>query len=109
MSHTIFGKDAYNLNFVMLMVLTAIEVGAVAASVKEMISGEMIVFILVSIGVVKFLGIAFVFMHLRMEEDSNILTMTALFPVLFIAIMLAVIAFTTPGAPDSLPAWCRFW
>jgi heme/copper-type cytochrome/quinol oxidase subunit 4 len=109
MSHTIFGKDAYNMNFAMLMILTVIEVGAVAASVKEMITSEMIIFVLVSIGVVKFLGIAFIFMHLRMEEDSNILTMTALFPVFFIGIMIAVIALTSPASPDSLPAWCRFW
>ena len=95
MSHTIFGKDAYNMNFAMLMILTLIEVGAVAASVQEMIS--------------EFLGIAFIFMHLRMEEDSNILTMTALFPVFFIGIMIAVIALTSPASPDSLPAWCRFW
>ncbi|HIG19910.1 MAG TPA: hypothetical protein EYQ78_03945, partial [Candidatus Poseidoniales archaeon] len=69
MSHTIFGKDAYNMNFAMLMILTVIEVGAVAASVQEMITSEMIILVLVSIGVVKFLGIAFIFMHLRMEED----------------------------------------
>jgi heme/copper-type cytochrome/quinol oxidase subunit 4 len=109
MSHTIFGKDAYNMNFAMLMILTVIEVGAVAASVQEMITSQMIIFVLVSIGVVKFLGIAFIFMHLRMEEDSNILTMTALFPVFFIGIMIAVIALTSPASPDSLPAWCRFW
>lgn len=109
MSHTIFGKDAYNMNFAMLMILTLVEVGAVAASVQEMITEGMIIFVLVSIGVVKFLGIAFIFMHLRMEKDSNILTMTALFPVFFIGIMIAVIGLTSPASPDSLPAWCRFW
>tara|TARA_B100001079_G_C16109282_1_gene381940 strand:+ start:52 stop:384 length:333 start_codon:yes stop_codon:yes gene_type:complete len=108
MSHTILGKDAYNVNFVMLMILTAVEVGAVAASVKGAIVDEMIILILVSIGAIKFLGIAFVFMHLRMEADSNILTLTALFPVFFILLMILFIAITTPGAPDSLPAWCRF-
>lgn len=108
MSHTIFGKDAYNMNFAMLMILTAVEVGAVAAAVQEQISENMIIFVLVSIGVVKFIGIAAVFMHLRMEADSNILTLTALFPVFFIAVMMAAIAITAPGAPDSLPAWCRW-
>ncbi|HJM18932.1 MAG TPA: cytochrome C oxidase subunit IV family protein [Candidatus Thalassarchaeaceae archaeon] len=108
MSHKILGKDAYNMNFAMLMILTAIEVGAVAASVKGTIGPEMVILVLVSIGAVKFLGIAFVFMHLRMEPDSNILTLTALFPAFFIIIMIVFIAITTPGAPDSLPAWCRF-
>ena len=53
MSHTILGKDAYNVNFVMLMVLTAVEVGAVAASVKGAIVSEMVILILVSIGAIK--------------------------------------------------------
>lgn len=108
MGHTIFGKDAYNMNFAMLMILTAVEVGAVASSVNGDISEQMVILILVSIGVVKFLGIAFIFMHLRMEPDSNILTLTALFPSFFILMMLIFIAITVPGAPDSLPAWCRF-
>ena len=95
------------MNFAMLMILTAVEVGAVAASVQEMITTSMVVFVLVSIGVVKFLGIAGIFMHLRMEADSNILTLTALFPVFFILIMIVAIGITSPAAPDSLPAWCR--
>ena len=107
MSHTIFGKDAYNLNFAMLMILTAIEVGAVAASVQEMISTEMVIFVLVSIGIVKFLGIAGIFMHLRLEADSDILTLTALFPVAFIILMVIFIGLTSPNSPDALPAWCR--
>ncbi len=108
MSHTILGKDAYMMNFAMLMVLTAVEVGAVAASVQELITADMIVFVLVSIGVVKFVGIAAVFMHLRMEADSNVLTLTALFPLFFILVMMAAIAITSPAAPDTLPAWCRW-
>nr|AIF04985.1 hypothetical protein [uncultured marine group II/III euryarchaeote KM3_178_D06] len=107
MSHTLFGKDVYNLNFAMLMIFTAIEVGAVAAAVQELISEQMVIFILVSIGVVKFLGIAGVFMHLRMEADSNILTLTALFPVAFILLMVIFIGLTSPNSPDALPDWCR--
>ncbi|MBT4058921.1 MAG: hypothetical protein HOE69_01255 [Euryarchaeota archaeon] len=108
MSHKILGKDAYNMNFAMLMILTAVEVGAVAASVQGGIGPEMVILVLVSIGAIKFLGIAFVFMHLRMEADSNILTLTALFPVFFILVMIIAIALTSPAAPDSLPSWCRF-
>jgi len=107
MGHTIFGKDAYNMNFAMLMILTAVEVGAVAASVQEMISESMVIFVLVSIGIVKFLGIAGIFMHLTMDPDSKILTLTALFPAFFILIMIGAIAITSPASPDSLPAWCR--
>ncbi len=107
MSHTIFGKDVYNLNFGMLMILTAIEVGAVAASVQSLITTQMVIFVLVSIGVDKFLGIAGVFMHLRMQDDSNILTLTALFPAGFIILMVIFIGLTSPGSPDALPAWCR--
>jgi heme/copper-type cytochrome/quinol oxidase subunit 4 len=107
MSKTIFGKDAYNLNFAVLMILTAVEVGAVAASVQELITTQMVIFVLVSIGVVKFLGIAGIFMHLRLEADSNILTMTALFPAGFILLMVIFIGLTSPGSPDALPDWCR--
>ena len=108
MGHKILGRDAYNVNFAMLMIMTAVEVGAVAASVQGAIVEEMVILILVTIGAIKFLGIAFVFMHLRFEEDSNILTLTALFPGVFILMMIVFIAITTPGAPASLPAVCRF-
>ena len=102
---TLFGFDMYNANFVMLMVMTAIEVGAVAQA--EVMSHAMLVFVLVSIGVVKFVGIALIFMHLGTEDDSPILTLTALFPVIFIIIMVIFIGLTSPNAPDALPDWCR--
>jgi hypothetical protein len=42
-----------------------------------------------------------------MQDDSNILTLTALFPAGFIILMVIFIGLTSPGSPDALPAWCR--
>ena len=105
MSAKIMGFDAYNFNFFWLMLLTAIEVGVVAQS--ENMAWATLVFVLVSIGVVKFIGIAAVFMHLRFSPDSNILTATALFPAVFIVLMVLMVALTNPNAVENQPAFCR--
>ena len=101
--------DKYAINFWMLMIFTAIEVVAVALtfSMKGTVSMETVVFILVSVGIVKGIGIAAVFMHLQGDPDSRVLTATALFPVFFIVVMVLFIGLTHPGAADTLPAWCR--
>jgi heme/copper-type cytochrome/quinol oxidase subunit 4 len=110
MSHNkILGFDAYNLNFAVLMILTAVEIIAVALtfSMKGVVSMDFVVFVLISVGVIKLLGIAGIFMHLWGEEDSKIMTMTALFPAFFIIVMILFIGITHPGATDTLPSWCR--
>jgi len=109
MGHKILGFDAYNLNFWGLMIFTLIEVVAVGLTFGEepLVSHNMVVFILVSIGVVKFIGIAAIFMHLWGDADSSVLTATALFPAFFIIVMVLYIGLTHPGAADQLPEWCR--
>jgi hypothetical protein len=103
MGHKLLGFDAYNFNFVALMVLTAIEVFAVGIDLTLAWTA----FILISIGIVKGLGIAAIFMHLWGDGDSSVLTMTALFPVFFIGCMFLFVALTSPGGTDTLPGWCR--
>ena len=107
--HKIFGIDIYDFNFAVLMIFTAIEVVAVALtfSMKGTVSMSTVVWILVIVGIVKGYGIAAVFMHLKGDPDSRVLTATALFPVFFIIIMVLFIGLTSPGATDSLPSWCR--
>ena len=105
MSAKIMGFDAYNFNFFWLMLLTAIEVGVVAQS--ENMAWATLIFVLVSIGIVKFIGIAAVFMHLRFSPDSNVLTATALFPVIFIVLLVLMVGLTSPSAVENLPAFCR--
>ena len=111
--YKILGKDPYWMNFYGLMILTAIEVGAVGldlsgfadsigATEKQLTFG-----ILWGIGIPKFIMIAAIFMHLYGDADSKILTMTALFPAFFIIVMIFFIGLTSPGAPTDLPAWCR--
>ena len=91
------------------MIFTAIEVVAVALtfSMKGTVSMDVVVFILVSVGIVKGVGIAAIFMHLQGDPDSRVLTATALFPVFFIVVMVLFIGLTHPGAADTLPDWCR--
>ena len=60
-----------------------------------------------SVGIVKGVGIAAIFMHLQGDDDSRVLTATALFPVFFIVGMVLFIGLTHPDAADTLPAWCR--
>ena len=43
-------------------------------------------------------------MHLK--GDPFIYTRTALFPVLFVALMMWGIGLSNPDGIDSLPAWC---
>ena len=94
------GQDVYFWNFIFLMVFTAIEVGAVYLGLNY----GWTVFALVSVGIVKFFGIAAFFMHLK--GDPFIYTRTALFPVLFVALMMWGIGLSNPDGIDSLPAWC---
>jgi hypothetical protein len=63
--------------------------------------------ILVAIGLPKFIMIAAIFMHLWGDEDSKILTLTALFPAFFIIVMILFIGLTHPEATTGLPEWCR--
>ena len=58
-------------------------------------------------GIIPGIMIALIFMHLYGEEDSGILTVTALFPSFFIIIMILFIGLTHPEATTGLPAWCR--
>ena len=101
--YTILGRDPYWMNFWGLMILTAIEVGAVGldlsgfaesigATEKQLTFG-----ILWGIGIPKFIMIAAIFMHLYGDADSKILTMTALFPAFFIIVMVFFIGLTSPG------------
>lgn len=107
--HTLFGFDAYNFNFAILMIFTAIEVVAVALtfSMKGTVSMTTVIWILVVVGLVKGYGIAAIFMHLQGDPDSKVLTGTALFPVFFIVVMVLFIGLTHPESPETLPDWCR--
>ena len=101
--YKILGKDPYWMNFYGLMLLTAIEVGAVGLD----LSRDMTLTILTVIAVPKFLMIAGIFMHLYGDADSGILTITALFPAFFILIMVLFVGLTHPDAGTGLPDWCR--
>ncbi|MGY8716054.1 MAG: cytochrome C oxidase subunit IV family protein [Candidatus Poseidoniales archaeon] len=101
--HLIFGKDIYWVNFLGLMILTAIEVVAVGSEFSQ----SMTLFILVGIAIPKFIMIAAIFMHLWGDKDSKILTLTALFPAFFIIVMVLFIGLTHPDATTGLPEWCR--
>ena len=113
MSHKIMGIDAYWMNFYGLMILTLIEVLAVGANLGPTAEGigmterQITLWILTIIAVPKFIMIAAIFMHLWGENDSGILTLTALFPAFFIIIMVLFIGLTHPDAGIGLPAWCR--
>jgi len=100
--------DIYFWNFVILMIFTVFEVGAVFF---ETIPGTGIEItlsavwaILIGVGIVKGYGIAAYFMHLK--GDPRVYTRTALFPVLFVLLMLWGIGLSNPGAVGDLPAWC---
>ena len=91
------------MNFFGLMVLTVIEVAAVGVELSTTVT----LTILTVIAIPKFLMIAAIFMHLYGDEDSGILTLTALFPAFFIIIMVLFIGLTHPDAATGLPEWCR--
>ena len=101
--YKILGQDPYWMNFFGLMVLTVIEVAAVGVELSTTIT----LTILTVIAIPKFLMIAAIFMHLYGDEDSGILTLTALFPAFFIIIMVLFIGLTHPDAATGLPEWCR--
>ena len=88
--YKILGQDPYWMNFYGLMILTLIEVLAVGADLdsfaESMGTEEKVItlWILTIIAIPKFIMIAAIFMHLYGDEDSGILTMTALFPAFFI-------------------------
>tara|TARA_Y100000588_G_scaffold355994_1_gene411746 strand:- start:74 stop:406 length:333 start_codon:yes stop_codon:yes gene_type:complete len=101
--YKILGQDPYWMNFFGLMVLTVIEVAAVGVELSTTVT----LTILTVIAIPKFLMIAAIFMHLYGDEDSGILTLTALFPAFFIIIMVLFIGLTHPDAATGLPEWCR--
>ena len=111
--YKILGQDPYWMNFYGLMMLTLIEVLAVGADlngVAESLGTEekvITLWILTIIAIPKFIMIAAIFMHLYGDEDSGILTLTALFPAFFILIMVLFVGLTHPNAASSLPDWCR--
>ena len=90
------------------MIFTVFEVGAVFFDVIPgtdiEISLSLVWAILIGVGVVKGYGIAAYFMHLK--GDPRVYTRTALFPVLFVLLMLWGIGLSNPGAVGDLPAWC---
>ena len=101
--YKIMGQDPYWMNFFGLIVLTVIEVAAVGVELSSTVT----LTILTVIAIPKFLMIAAIFMHLYGDEDSGILTLTALFPAFFIIIMVLFIGLTHPDAATGLPEWCR--
>ena len=102
------GKDIYFWNFQVLMFFTLFEVGAVFFEVIPgtdiAITRFMVWGILIVVGIIKGYGIAAYFMHLK--GDPFIYTRTALFPVIFAALMLWGIGLSNPAGIDQLPAWC---
>ena len=100
--------DIYFWNFVILMVFTVFEVAAVffdkIPGTDKDISLTAVSAILIGVGIVKGYGIAAYFMHLK--GDPRIYTRTALFPVLFVLLMLWGIGLSNPGAVTGLPEWC---
>ena len=102
------GKDIYFWNFQVLMFFTLFEVGAVFFEVIPgpdiRITRFMVWAILIGVGIIKGYGIAAYFMHLR--GDPRIYTRTALFPVLFVLLMMWGIGSSNPEAITELPSWC---
>ena len=102
------GKDIYFWNFIVLMFFTLFEVGAVFFEVIPGTDIEItkmsVWLILIVVGIIKGYGIAAFFMHLR--DDPRIYTRTALFPVLFVLLMLWGIGLSNPGSVQALPDWC---
>ena len=113
MSNKIGPFDAYWLNFAGLMILTIVEVAAVGSDLSgiavdyDTTERAITLWILTIIAIPKFMMIAAIFMHLWGEEDSGIMTLTALFPAFFIIVMILFIGLTHPEATTVLPAWCR--
>ena len=102
------GKDIYFWNFIVLMFFTLFEVGAVFYDVVPgtdiAITKSAVWAILIIVGIIKGFGIAAFFMHLK--DDPRIYTRTALFPVLFVLLMLWGIGLSNPAGVTDLPSWC---
>lgn len=98
----IMGKDIYFWNFLILMVFTVVEVAAVFYG--DSMDLKIVWAILIGVGIIKAYGIAAFFMHLK--GDPIVYTMTALFPIAFVALMLWGIGLSNPDSILGLPAWC---
>ncbi|MDP6869849.1 MAG: cytochrome C oxidase subunit IV family protein [Candidatus Poseidoniaceae archaeon] len=104
----VFKTDVYMVNFVILMIFTLFEVAAVffttIPGTDIEITRTAVWSILIGVGIIKGYGIAAFFMHLK--GDPSIFTRTALFPVVFVALMLWGIGLSNPDSILGLPAWC---
>ena len=104
----IFKTDVYMVNFVLLMFFTLFEVAAVffdkIPGTDFLITRGRVWGGLIGVGIIKGYGIAAFFMHLK--GDPFIFTRTALFPVLFVALMLWGIGLSNPNGIEALPSWC---
>ena len=98
----IMGKDIYFWNFIVLMIFTFFEVGAVFF--EELFTLTTIWGILIIVGIVKGFGIGAYFMHLW--DDPRIYLRVALFPTVFVLLMLWGIGLSNPEGVTGLPAWC---
>ena len=102
------GKDVYYVNFLILMFFTLFEIAAVffetVPGTDIEITRDAVWAILIVVGIIKGYGIAAFFMHLK--GDPFIYTRTALFPILFAALMLWGIGLSNPDGIDGLPSWC---
>ena len=95
------GIDIYGLAFVILMIFTLLEIAAVYV---EGISLTLVWAILFGVGAVKAYYIAAYFMHLK--GDPGIYLKTALFPTLFVLLMIWGIGLSNPEGVTGLPSWC---
>ena len=91
------GKDIYFWNFIVLMVFTLFELGAVffetVPGTEIDISRSAVWAILIVVGLVKGYGIAAYFMHLK--DEHKWFNITFLFPWIFVALMLWVLVYPT--------------
>ena len=98
--HDKTGQDIYFWNFAVLMLFTVFEVGAVYTAISYNIT----IFVLISVGIVKFFGIAAFFMHLWNDEKE--LTFSFMFPFIFALILVVGVGLTSPDGVAGLPSWC---
>ena len=110
MSNTIMGKDAYWMNFGGLMALTLLEVAAVGSDLSGIAADydtterALTLWILAIIAIPKFMRIEAILMHLSGEEESGIMTLTALSQAFFIIDMILFNGLTHQEATTSPPA-----
>ena len=104
----IMGKDIYFWNFIVLMIFTLFEVGAIffeeVPGTEIAISITAVWAILIVVGIVKGFGIGAYFMHLW--DDPRIYLRVALFPTVFVLLMLWGIGLSNPEGVTGLPGWC---